>query len=190
MLYQIPNASDPRNNFFRANVWHHLELAIASDRPEASAIIVDGVIGQDITKTPLPQHGRCSATTARCRALALAERRSPSRWSPPGGPTALGGPIRCRRMPRRARIGIAVKPLTFTVANKTLYADDLLPARGMVRIDDEYFLYDSIAPDHKTLWGYKGAEQIRPAAWPPPGHQCHRLPGPRPLRPSRPALPG
>ncbi len=150
-LYQIPLASDPRNNFFRANVWHHIEVAIASDRPQDSAIIVDGVVGQDITKTPLPTMTNFGDhCTLPCLPLAAKITEQPVATGDPSNP--LG--------PALPSVGIQVTPIT--VAGTTLTANDLLPARGTVRIDDEYFLYDSISSDGKTLQGFKGAATYGP----------------------------
>ncbi len=107
---------------FRQNQWYHLQVALASDRAEGADIILDGVVGQELAH----------------RAV--------------GSTAVLGDHF---TLPS----AILQTPLPYAVndASMTLYVADialttpmgipltqLLPARGFVRIDDEYIRYDSI----------------------------------------------
>lgn len=132
--------------FFRKNSWHHLQIALASDRPESSAVIVDGIVGSDLAHTATP--GTMSQVGDHCTlpALPLAQIIHQQVVST-GDPTNASGPCLA------GSNGTAIQITPITIGSTTLTAQNLLPARGMVRIDDEYFAYDHLSPDGKQLQG-------------------------------------
>ena len=145
--YAVPDAADGRP-YFRANVWHHLQVAIASDRPEGTAIIVDGIVGQDIATRDGVMRAMGDHCTLPCLPLATAV---PMQAIASGDPHTAAGPT----VPG----GIRLAPIT--IGGVLLTATNLLPAHGIVRIDDEYFRYCSIAPDGLSLMGVADAGPLR-----------------------------
>lgn len=120
--------------YFREGGWVHLQVAIASDRPEGVSIIVDGVTGRDVYRHD-PTAPALTAFGDHCALPTLALRTAIPYQLITSGTAA--GPLFLAE--------IAIE------APAPLHAGHLLPARGMVRIDDEYFTYEAISPDGKKL---------------------------------------
>jgi hypothetical protein len=119
--------------FFRAGEWHHLQVAIASDRPDGVTIMVDGTVGTDFAKKAVANGGSTALDTF-------------------GDHVALPALVLKDPLPYvLVQSGSNPGPLTNgATAEITLLVPDglsvqsLLPIRGMVRIDDEYIAYSGI----------------------------------------------
>jgi hypothetical protein len=113
--------------YFRAHQWYHVQLALASDRPEEAHIILDGICGQDMAKKAagdpvLVGDHETLPTVVLATALPYLSSTATSTVN-----------------------DLVVDPLAVTIPGGFgLTAANLLPARGIVRIDDEYISYDHI----------------------------------------------
>lgn len=113
--------------FFRSERWCQIQVVLGGDRPGMAKLVVDGEVGRDVSRTPPTSvtamaHGDHLALPALPLEVALPLVTPASQ----GGGAALGP------------IDIVVRPAL------GLSAADLFPARGMLRIDDEYITYESI----------------------------------------------
>jgi len=146
---------------FQPGRWHLLQVSIANDRPGGHAIVLDGVVGRDASANAVAslaamRHGDhatlpCVRLVAEIPAVNVAQ----------VGGTALDLPT------------IEVQPVL------GFNADQLFPARGMLRIDDEYITYTTVTGN--TFNGCKRGERQNtvqgggnvPQNW--PGTQIHPI---------------
>jgi hypothetical protein len=127
--YKTPNDSSGKPHF-RRNQWYHVQVALASDRPDGVSILLDGIAGRDAAKTQAAMDKLGDHFTFPCLILgAQLDYQDTS-----ADPTKLLVPSIPVSLP----------------ANVALTVTDLLPASGMVRIDDEYISYQSITGSGTT----------------------------------------
>lgn len=106
-----------------AKRWYQLQVFCASDRPGLHGLTLDGVVGRDATWGGVDMNSLGDHYTSPCLRLSGAV-------SPAG--QLLGGAL--------------ASPSTISVTYpQTLALTDLLPERGLVRIDDEYFSYTDLS---------------------------------------------
>lgn len=106
-----------------AKRWYQLQVYCASDRPGLHGLTLDGVVGRDATWGGVDMSRLGDHYTSPCLRLSGAV-------SPAG--QLLGGAL--------------ASPSTISVTYpQTLALTDLLPERGLVRIDDEYFSYTGLS---------------------------------------------
>ena len=116
-------------NFFQSERWYHFHIAISHNRPGGQAIIIDGLVGRDISQDPSLSLQRGDHITLPAMPLATA--------LPDGLITdASGG-------------GSLIVPsvdLNQTAIHQDLglNAASLFPARGTILIGNEYLSYTSI----------------------------------------------
>lgn len=133
--------------FFRKGSWHHIEVFIGSDRPEAAPLCVDGIAGCDVLEAGtgvVQQLGDHVTIPSVALTASLPAIDTSDPVNAPPGQALLG----------TNSAGIAVLPLTLPGPHGspvTLGPTNLLPANGMVRIHDEYIRYDQISGN--TLLG-------------------------------------
>lgn len=135
--YKVPDG-------LSAGQWYHLQVYCASDRPGMHGLILDGVIGRDLTR-PVSGAARLGDHyTFPCLRLAGEITTSPTAVQSAGG-SALD-----------ASISVSV---TYPA---DLSLSQLLPERGLVRIDDEYLSYAGISGSGGTgtLSGVRRARRI------------------------------
>jgi hypothetical protein len=120
-LYKTP----PRDGrpHFRKDQWYHLQIALSAPRHGEVAVLVDGIIGRDAARMTSP------ALTQLGDHITL-----------PGLPLATALPPE-RSGDHLGRASVTVQQ----VAGITLTASDLYPARGMLRIGDEFLSYERVA---------------------------------------------
>lgn len=143
--YKVPSG-------LRAGQWYHLQAFCLSDRPGLHGLALDGVVGRDLTAQPI-------ITTAQTR---LGDHYTfPSLrlvgdiTEMPDLPKSLGG------QPLAAPGWAGTVAVSFPAELKIA---DVLPIRGQVRIDDEYFSYTGIsdgAVGQGQLTGVQRARRVR-----------------------------
>lgn len=107
----------------QADRWYHLQVYCASDRPGLHGLILDGLVGRDATRSGVDMTRTGDHYTFPSMRLVTEVAKK-----------VITGPA-----------DLAVPDLSVTFpADLSLAA--LLPERGLVRIDDEYFSYTAIAP--------------------------------------------
>lgn len=115
--------------FFRRDRWYHLTLVLGGDRPGQVRMLIDGIAGQDVSRTPPASPDDLNTgdfLTLPAMPLATALPLLVANGLPAGGGSAYIVP------------SITVQPVL------GLSAEDLFPKRGMIRIDDEYIAYDQV----------------------------------------------
>jgi len=120
--------------YFHKGQWYHLQITIASDRPDGVSLVVDGNVGQDVYKTE-PGAPALTAFGDHCTLPSLSLVTAipfSAISSAPTTPTDVGG-----LMPGDIQVAVPSSPAGLTVQS-------VLPKRGMVHIDDEYISYDHI----------------------------------------------
>ncbi len=118
----VGGASTP---YFHQNQAVHIQIALANDRPGSSAIIIDGCAGRDVGRDP-SANGMMTKLGDHCALPAVALATA----LPLANPAYAGS--------------LNVPAITVTgVAGLT--AADLFPKRGMIKIEDEYITYQSVA---------------------------------------------
>lgn len=120
-----------------SGTWHHLQILCAGDQPGMHGLILDGIVGRDAIAAAAMNRTGDHFTWPSMR---LATKIDAVDVATAGG-------------------AILVSPNTITVAlppGQTI--DQILPARGLVRIDDEYFSYT--AASGTTLTGVQRARRV------------------------------
>jgi hypothetical protein len=126
-----------------AGRWYHLQAWCASDRPGLHGLILDGVVGRDATRAGVDLSRTGDHYTFPCLRL-----DSQVAMTVPAstGASALSDP----------------RSVVVSFPQHLLLAD-LLPPRGLVRIDDEYFSYTGLSDGSAgsgTLTGVQRARRI------------------------------
>lgn len=137
--YKVPNG-------LQVGQWYHLQAFCVSDRPGLHGLVLDGVIGRDLTRDTATSYRLGDHYTHPSLRLVGDIAQSPTLVQS-AGPGALDDP---------ASLAVAF-PAELRIV-------DLLPARGLVRIDDEYLSYAGIADSgagRGTLSGVQRARRIR-----------------------------
>ncbi len=124
-LYKVPDREG--KPYFRKDQWYHVQVALGGTRPGSHAIILDGIVGRDAQRHPshtLSDHG--------------------DHVTLPGLP--LSAPLTAVAVESdHTPIIPASNSITVTpIANLELTAEDLFPARGILRVDDEYISYERV----------------------------------------------
>ncbi|GDY12308.1 hypothetical protein LBMAG53_11860 [Planctomycetota bacterium] len=122
--YKVPDREGKPH--FRKGQWYHIQVALSAPRPGEVAIMVDGIVGREASKMPSPALEKLGD---HCLLPAL----------PLSGTLDTADLSRDRAL--LARTDITVKP----ISGIDLTAQDLFPARGVLRIDDEYISYDKVS---------------------------------------------
>ncbi|MBA2479720.1 MAG: hypothetical protein H0V44_03580, partial [Planctomycetes bacterium] len=153
-LFKTPHDASGKPHFLK-NQSYHVQLAITSNRPEGAAIILDGMVGQDIAKLGVAEPGltnvgdHCVFPT-----LILGGSTSAAGVDMPDIPYIKFSAANVADL-ALSKITVSVPKIlcdsSGALSATQLTANDLLPRRGMVRIDDEYIAYESIAADGKSL---------------------------------------
>ena len=129
-LYGLPD-QDSRP-FFRNGRACHIQVVIAGDRPGMFRVIVDGIVGKDVSRTLNTTLALGDHFTLPALSLVSSEIAGISSTKIPMVDVATGG-------------GAVLGPMKITVQGPLgITAASLFPARGMLRIDDEYFSYESV----------------------------------------------
>ena len=129
-LYKV---NDPATggSFFRKDRWYHLNVIMGGDRPGQFGVILDGLVGRDIS-------------------------RQTANSAPPTDVMKLnnGDHLTLPALPLKTEIpyvdladmgpGKLALPKIVVDGILGLEAEDIFPARGILRIDDEYFSYNSV----------------------------------------------
>ena len=126
--------------YFHKGQWYHLLVTIATDRPDGVSLVVDGNVGQDIYKTE-PGAPAFAVFGDHCTLPSLSLTTAipfTAITSAPTSATAVGG-----LLPGDIQVSVPSSPAGLTVQS-------VLPVRGMVHIDDEYFSYDHITGSGPT----------------------------------------
>jgi hypothetical protein len=126
-VYKVPDDANG-DSHFRQNRWYHLQVAMANDRPGGAAIILDGLVGHDVTRDPANTNCTLTQLGDHCTlpSLPLA--------------TAITDNLNL------VTSGNDLQLATITVRGVAgLTAADLFPPQGMIKIDDEYFTYASVS---------------------------------------------
>ena len=127
--YKIPDRTvgGSTTPYFHTNQAVHIQVALANDRPGSSAIVIDGCVGRDVGRDPTAA-GQLTQFGDHCALPAL----------------PLSTAIPLVTVSSTFATGLST-PATITVTPVAgLNAQDLFPKRGMIKIDDEYFTYQSI----------------------------------------------
>lgn len=129
-LYGLPD-QDGRP-YFRKGRASHIQVVIAGDRPGMFRVIVDNIVGKDVSRKP----------PASAASLPFGDH-----LTLPAMPLKSAIPMKTLRTSTPPQSGGALLgPMTIEVDPVLgLTAAQLYPARGMLRIDDEYFSYESIS---------------------------------------------
>ncbi len=144
VLHCFATPATAHGAFWRAGQWYHVQVALASDRPDGIALIIDGCCGQDTARLATGPRLSAFGDTFTLPGLALAQPL----------PAVAAGDWADLDLP-----AIAV------AAPAPLDAHAMLPSSGIVRIDDEYIRYGAIAPDGRSLLAcQRGARQDTDAA--------------------------
>lgn len=115
--------------------WYHLQVLCAGDRPGSHLLVLDGIVGRDAIEVgEFTQAGDHYTFPS----LRLAED------IPYVQPTATNGVA----LVQPATLRLLAPPKTSGGGRMAL--SEVLPARGLVRIDDEWFRYEGIAGDTLT----------------------------------------
>lgn len=120
--------------------WYHLQAFCASDRPGLHGLILDGVVGRDATRSGVDMNRTGDHYTWPCLRLESAVAAAASL---PATGTALAGADLAVRFP----VGV---PLA-----------RILPLRGLVRIDDEYFSYTGQSDNGDGTGTLTGVQRAR-----------------------------
>ncbi len=144
MLHCFATPATAGAPFWRAGQWYHVQVALASDRPDGAALILDGCCGQDTARSPTGPRLSTFGDTFTLPGLALAQPL----------PSVATGDWSDLQM---SSIAVSAPP--------PLDAHAMLPVRGIVRIDDEYISYAAISTDGRALLGCRrGMRQDTDAA--------------------------
>ncbi len=164
------------NAYFRKDQWYHIQVAIADDRPDGIALLVDGIAGTDVMKAN-PSSPTLANLGDHCTLPTLALTQAiPYVQIQDGDPN---DPVNSPVIGNLTVSGVTIN----STPQVKLTASDLLPPRGVVRIDDEYFLYNSIAANGTQLQGVTRARRqdswVAPHGTPPaltlPNTQAHSI---------------
>ena len=135
--YKVAGGLQPRQ-------WYHLQSFCASDRPGLHGLILDGVVGRDATRPGIDMMKRTGDH------YTWPSMRLNMPAGLPGTSTATGN------------AHLNLPSITVTVPPKpdgSAYAvNDMLPPRGIVRIDDEFLSYDTATGT--TLSGIQRARRV------------------------------
>lgn len=121
-LYSVTSSG---GSYFTKDRWYHIQAIIGSSRPGGTAIILDDIAGRDVTRDPADvdyMKMNKFGDYATLPALPLASNITSSTT---GTQKIKVVPLECN--------------------TKTIHAADVFPARGMLRIKDEYISYRSIS---------------------------------------------
>jgi len=130
-LYGLPD-QDGRP-YFRKERACHIQVIIAGDRPGMFRVIVDGIVGKDVSRTLASALTLGDHLTLPALALVSSKLAATTSTKIPMVDVSTGG-------------GAVLGPMEITVQGPLgLTAASLFPARGMLRIDDEYFSYESVS---------------------------------------------
>jgi hypothetical protein len=119
--------------YFHQGQSYHVQLAISNERPGSAAIILDGCAGSDVAHDPSNAGGMLAKFGDHCSlpALVLDTAIPATDITTTFGPGLSDASVK----------NITVRPVA------GLHAADLFPARGMIKIDNEYFTYERINGD-------------------------------------------
>jgi hypothetical protein len=144
--YKVPGG-------LRAEQWYHLQVFCASDRPGLHGLVLDGIVGRDLTRDTTTAYKQGDHYTYPSMRLVGNLTQAPTLVQTSGG-AALSGPT---------TIDLAF-PAELKVA-------DLLPSRGLIRIDDEYLAYTGSSDSGSgrgQLTGVQRARRVRSNQAAPP----------------------
>ena len=121
--------------------WYHLQAWCASDRPGLHGLILDGVVGRDATRAGVDLSRTGDHYTFPCLRL--------------DGQIAM-------TVPATAGASALTDPGSLAVSfPQHLLLADLLPERGMVRIDDEFFSYTGLSDGSAGSGTLTGVQRAR-----------------------------
>lgn len=114
--------------FFRKDRWYHFQLVHAGDGPGEVLTIIDGVVGQDVSRNP---------------PVSVDAMQTGDRLTLPAMPLVTLLPPMIQPVPSGGGAFYAVDRIEVAPV-LGLQAADLFPQRGMLRINDEYIAYERI----------------------------------------------
>jgi len=120
--------------------WYQLQAFCASDRPGLHGLILDGVVGRDATRAGVDMARTGDHYTWPSLRLEAAVAGAASL---PATGSALAGSDLVVRLP----VGLTLA--------------QILPPRGLVRIDDEYFSYTGQSDNGNGTWNLTGVQRAR-----------------------------
>lgn len=109
--------------------WYHLQVLCAGDQPGQHGLILDGVVGRDAIAAGATVQTGDHYTFPSCRL---------TNAIPASDPATNGA------------VDLAAGTIQLDRPSSTLALSDILPPRGLVRIDDEYFSYTGISANGLT----------------------------------------
>lgn len=143
-----------RTNGLKPNQWHQIQVAFVGNDPGHMAIVVNGIVGRNISKA-LATSGASVSTLEHGDHLTLpslvldADLPAPNPRPNPNpfrtGDANIGTLLLIPSIKLKA---LAVDPNTGQVMTGSTAISALLPKRGSIRIDDEYISYDDINQDN------------------------------------------
>jgi hypothetical protein len=122
----------------KANMWHQIQVAFVGNDPGHMSIIVDGLVGREVTK----MSSIASMEIGDHVTLPSMVLRSPALPGLPGSSEANGANLVL--IDSITLDATAIDPITHQVIVGAAALEQILPKRGTIRIDNEFISYDDI----------------------------------------------